>query len=108
MTKNDNEYFKNSITCWICSDDYIDNVVKIRGHCQITVSAHRNCKNSGKFKIPAAFHNLKNCDSHLIMQELCKFNLKINVIPNELENYITINTINNKLSFIDSFQFLSS
>ena len=41
------------------------------------------------------------------MQELAKFNLKINVIPNGLEKYMSF-TINNKLSFIDSFQFLSS
>ena len=40
------------------------------------------------------------------MQELGKFNLKFNVIPNGLE-YMSF-TINNKLSFIDSFQFLSS
>ena len=41
------------------------------------------------------------------MQELVKFNLKLSVIPNELEKYMTL-TINNKLSFIESFQFLSS
>ena len=41
------------------------------------------------------------------MQELGKFNLKINVIPNGLENYMIFN-ISNNLSFIDSFQFLSS
>ena len=41
------------------------------------------------------------------MQELSKFNLKINIISNGLEKYINF-TINNKLSFIDSFQFLSS
>ena len=58
-------------------------------------------------KIPIIFHNLKNYDSHLIMQELGKFNLKINVIPNGLEKYMSF-SINNKLSFIDSFQFLSS
>ena len=33
-------------------------------------------------KIPAVFHNLKNYDSHFIIQELGKFNLKINFIPN--------------------------
>ena len=42
-----------------------------------------------------------------MIQELGKFNLKINVIPNGLEKYMSF-TINNKLSFIDSFQFLSS
>ena len=41
------------------------------------------------------------------MQELRKFNLKINIIPNGLENYITF-SINNKLCFINSFQSLSS
>ena len=41
------------------------------------------------------------------MQELGKFKLKINVIPNELEKYTNF-TVNNKLSFIDNFQFLSS
>ena len=41
------------------------------------------------------------------MQELGKFNLKINIIPHGLEKYMSF-TINNKLSFIDSFQFLSS
>ena len=41
------------------------------------------------------------------MQKLGKFNLKINVIPNVLEKYMRF-SINNKLSFIDSFQILSS
>ena len=41
------------------------------------------------------------------MQKLGKLNLKINVIPNGFEKYMSF-TINNKLSFIESFQFLSS
>ena len=41
------------------------------------------------------------------MQELGKFNLKINVIPNVLGQYMSF-SISNKLSFIDSFEFLSS
>ena len=41
------------------------------------------------------------------MHELSKLNLKINVIPIRLEKYMSF-TINNTLSFIDSFQFLSS
>ena len=40
------------------------------------------------------------------MQELGKFNLKISVLPSGLEKYISFSI--NKLSFIDSFQFLSS
>ena len=41
------------------------------------------------------------------MQELDKFNLKINFMPNGLDKYMSF-SINNKLSFIDSFQLLSS
>ena len=40
------------------------------------------------------------------MPEPGKFDFKINIIPNELEKYMSFN-INNKLIFIDSFQFLS-
>ena len=41
------------------------------------------------------------------MQELNKFDFTINVIPNGLEKYISLN-INNKLVFVKGFQFLSS
>ena len=41
------------------------------------------------------------------MQELVRFNLKKNVIPNGLEKHMSF-SINNKLNFVDSFQFLSS
>ena len=47
MTKEDNEDFKNSIKCWICGNAYVDNNVRVRGHCHITEkyrdSAHRDC-----------------------------------------------------------------
>ena len=53
-------------------------------------------------KIHVVFHNLKNYDSHLIMQELGKFNLKINFKPTGLEKFMSF-SINNKLSFIEFF-----
>ena len=112
-TKEENEDFENSAKCWICDNDYTDGGVKVRDHCPITGkfrgSAHRDnhINVNLNHKIPVVFHNLKDYDSHLIMQELGKFNLKINVIPNGLEKYISF-SINNKLSFIDRFQFLSS
>ena len=55
-------------------------------------------------KIHIVFHNLKNYDLHLIMQELGKFNFNINVIPNRLEKY-TSSSINNKLIFLIAFYF---
>ena len=113
MTTEDNEDFKNSTKCWICDNDYNDTDVKVKDHCHITGkyrgSAHIDCNINLKLnhRIPIEFHNPKNYDSHLIIQELGKFNLKISVTLNGLEKYMSF-TIKNKLSFIDSFQFLSS
>ena len=110
VNQEDNEDFKNSTKGWICDNDYVDNDVKVRDHCHIIGKyggwAHRDCNINLKLnhKIPIVFHNLKKY-SHLIMQELDKFSLKINVIPNRSEKYMGF-TINNKLSFIDSSQVL--
>ena len=41
------------------------------------------------------------------MQEIGKFDMKINVIPNELEKCMPF-TINNNLVFIDNMQFMNS
>ena len=101
MTKKDNKDFENSTKCWICDNVYIDNDVKVRVHCHITGkcrgSAHRDCNINVKLnhKIPVVFHNLKNYDSNLIMQELGKFNLKTNVVPNGLEKYMSFSINNN-------------
>ena len=113
ITKKDNETFSNSTKCWICDNDYIDNDVKVRNPCHITGryrgSVHRDCKFNLKLnhKILVDFHNLKNYDYHLIMQELGKSDLKINFITNGLEKYMSF-TISNMSIFIDSFQCLSS
>ena len=70
---------------------------------------HRDCNINLKLnhQIPVIFHNLKHYDSHLIILELGKFNLKINFIPNGLAKYRSF-PINNNLFSIDSFQFLDS
>ena len=113
MTKKDDENFENSTKYWICDSDYIDGDVKVRDHCQITGkyrrSAHRDSNINDKLnqKISVVLHNLKNYDSHLILKELGKLNLKINVAPNGLEKYTSF-SISNKFSFIDSLQFLNS
>ena len=57
-------------------------MVKVRDHCHIIGkyrgSAYRDCNINAKLnhKIPVVFLNLKNYNSHLILQELGKFNLK--------------------------------
>ena len=103
MTKGDNENFKNSTKCLICDNDYIDNNVKVRDHCPITEKyrdpVHRDCNLKLNHKIAVVLGNLKHHDSHLIMQELGIFNLKINVIPNGLEKCMNF-TMNKKLTLI--------
>ena len=107
MIKEDNEDLKNSTKCWIYDNDYINTDVKVRDDCYISGkyrrSAHINLKSQNSYHISQP----KNYDSHLIMQELGKLNFEISVIPNGLEKYM-ICTINNKLSFMHSFQFVSS
>ena len=49
----------------------------------------------------------ENNDSHLAMQKRANFNFKISVISNGLEIYVSFTT-NDKLSFIEIFQFLGS
>ena len=62
MTKKDDEDFENLVF----DNNYVDNDVKVRYHCHITVkyrgSAHRDCTINVKLnhKIPILFHNLKN------------------------------------------------
>ena len=74
--------------CWICDNDNIDNDVKLRDRCHINRkyrgSAHGDYNINLKLNhvIPIKLHNLKNHDSHLIIQEVGKFNLQTSVIPN--------------------------
>ena len=58
-------------------------------------------------KVLVIFHNIRGYGSHLIFPELNKFDVKIEVILNILEKYITI-FLNKNLVFIDSMQFMNS
>ena len=50
---------------------------------------------------------MQGYDSHLIFNELDKFDVKISVIPNGLEKYMPFFS-NKNLVFIDSIQFMNS
>ena len=86
--------FQQSNSCSICKKFFDNNEEKVRDHCHVTGKfrgvAHWNCKLSFQLtkKAPVIFHNLRGYDSHLIFNELDKFNVKINVIPNGLEKYM--------------------
>ena len=121
MTEVHEQHFKTMDGCHICGEKYTDKDVRVRDHCHITGkfrgSAHQECNlklriKPENIKIPVIFHNLLGYDSHFIMQQIGeiankhgytnkKGDLNINAIPNNMEKY-------NHLTFIDSFQFMSS
>ena len=72
LTRKDDEDFENSTKCGIYGNFYVGDV-KVRDHVMLL-------KHIDFLHIEiVVFHNLKNYDFNLIMQEL---NLKINIIPN--------------------------
>ena len=106
--------------------------VRVRDYCHIAGkyrgSAHQECNLKLKIKpedikIPVIFHNLRirGYDSHFIMQTIGEIankykyknkkkeekQMEINVIPNNMEKYMAF-MLGNHLTFIDSFQFMSS
>jgi len=113
MTKLDIASFKLAKKCHICDELYKSNDIGVRDHCHVTGkyrgSAHESCNLSFRLtdKIPVIFHNLRGYDSHFIMQEIGKFNMDINVIPNNMEKYMAF-MLGKHLVFLDSFQFMSS
>ena len=130
MTKYDAEEFQKAKACHICDKQYTDDDIRVRDHCHITGkyrgSSHQDCNlklklDPDKIKIPVIFHNLRVYDSHFIMQEIGAIvknhayknnkgevkQMNINAIPNNMEKYMTF-MLGNHLTFIDSFQFMSS
>ena len=130
MTTDDELSFKLENKCHICGDSYKDDDTRIPDYCQITGkykgSAHQDCSaklkiDADKLKIPVIFHNLRGYDSHLLMQNIGniakkntyknskgrEIEMSINVIPNNMEKYMAF-MLGNHLTFIDSFQFMSS
>ena len=111
MTEEEEDLFQKSSNCWICKKLIDNDEDKVRDHCHITGkfrgAAHESCNLNLKLtkNVPVIFHNLKNCDSHLIFNELDKFDVKIKVIPNGLEKY-TAFFLNKNLVLIDGILVL--
>ena len=86
--------FQKSNSCWICKKLIDNDEEKVRDNCHVTGkfrdAAHWNCNINFQLtkKVPVIFHNLRGYNSHLIFNELDKFDVKIKVIPNGLEKYM--------------------
>ena len=87
MTKQEEDLFQKSNNCQICKEHIDNDEEKVRDHCHVTGkfrgAAHKSCNLNFKLtkKVPVIFHNLRGYDSHLIFNQLDKFNVKIKVIP---------------------------
>ena len=94
MTEEEEDLFQKCNNCWICKKLIDNDEDKVRDHCHVTGkfrgTANKRCNlnfESTK-KVPVIFHNLIRYVSHLIFNELDKFDVKIKVIPNGLEKYM--------------------
>ena len=92
MSEEEEHLFQQSNSCRIC-EKLIDNDDKnVWDHCHVTGKLRRAVHWSWNInlhltkKVPVKFHNLRGYVSHLIFCELNRFDLKISVIPNGLEN----------------------
>ena len=113
MSEKEEHLFQQSNSCWICKKLIDNDEEKVRDHCHVTGkfrgAAHWDCNINFQLtkKVPVIFHNLRRYDSHLIFNELDKFDVKISVTPNGLEKYMAF-FLNTNLVFIDSVQFMNS
>ena len=113
MTEEGQDLFQKSNNCWICKKFGSNDEDKVRDHCHVTSKfrgpAHRNCNVNFQLtkKVPVIFHNLRGYDSHLVFNELDKFDVKLKVTPNGLEKYMAYFQ-NKNLVFIDNMQFMNS
>ena len=96
MSEEKQEQFQSSNICWVC-EKLIDGVdEKVRDHFYITGSfrgaAHwsSNINLQLNKKVPVIFYNLRGYDSHLIFYEFNKFDMKVDIIPNRLEQYMEL------------------
>ena len=106
--------------CHVC-DKKLDND-RVRDHDHLTGKfrgiAHNSCnlklrwskeKTFQKygFRIPVFFHNLRGYDAHILIHEFGRHKKRrLSCIANNSERFITLST--GVLSFVDSFQFMSS
>ena len=106
MSAEDEERFQLSNKCCASNNFFDVGDNKVRDHGLVAGkyrgSAHWSCNAKLKLtkNVPVIFHNLRGYDSHLIMQEIDKFHVKLNVIPNLLQLTITCYINNNDFKYL--------
>lgn len=113
LSDEDWEKFKNSSQCYLCKNQFHSEDEKVADHDHLSGefrgATHNSCNLNlrEKGKIPIIFHNLKNFDSHLLVQGINSTLVKkIRVVPQSIERFIALK-IDNYI-VLDSFGFLPS
>ena len=107
------EQFQSSNACWICEKRIDNDDENVRDHCHVTGTfrgaAHWDCNINLQLtkKVSVIFHNLRCYDSHSILRDFNKFDVRIDVILNGLEKYMVF-FLNKSLVFNDSMRFMKS
>jgi hypothetical protein len=130
MTKTQYEEYNLAKACYVCQGLFTEDNKKVRDHCHVSGAyrgaAHDKCNLKLRLspEIPIIFHNLKGYDTHHLMLKIGELNKNINIVPNNMEKYISfsIGTVRKEwdskskkmvdkerfnLRFIDSFSFLN-
>jgi len=131
MTRDDWVKYNGAKCCYVCNGKFTKENKKVRDHNHITDkyrgAACDSCNKQLRLTniIPIVFHNLKGYDMHLLLQEVGRFKRELNVIPSNIEKYMSFSIQSQKLCwdskekdyvlkskfdlrFIDSYQFLPS
>ena len=113
ISEKEEHLFQQNNSCWICENLIDNDEEKVRDHCHVNGklrgAAYWNCTINFQLtkNVPVVFHHFIGYDSHLIFNDLDKFDVKISVMPNGLEKYMAF-FLNKNLVFIHSMQFMNS
>ena len=94
ISEEEEHLFQQSNSCWICEKLIENDEEKVRDHCHVTGkfrgAAHWICNIYFQLtkKVTVIMHNFRGYNSHLIFNEVDKFDVKISIIPNGLEKYM--------------------
>jgi len=107
--------YESASRCYLCKEKFDNKLTmktKCRDHDHLTGKfrgpAHLDCNilYRDQHKLPIFFHNLKNYDSHFIIESLSDEDFKkCSIIPQSLEKFISFSI--DRIQVLDSYQFLS-
>ena len=118
LTPDQRNEFNNATNCYLCKNEFTDNITKIREHnhfngkyrgaaCQSCNTKEGKCSKL----IPVFFHNGSKYDFHFLVEELLNFEdqfNKLTPLAKTSEEYISLDfgSYYRKMRILDSYRFL--